>query len=261
MWSTFHYWFGFLFDRAFIRLLCYSWPLGQNGNSAFRLYITNKLNTYTFINSQASQRELFFKELYSTSHGLPCPHYIKQKSCLSQHPQHEFPMGPWDDWWEWIWPPPSLWTFLMERKTWTIALARGGKCNLPSSIGTFLLNSLSRFLCPWELRLALQSESKVLFPQSFELDACSRIDFCLAQSFLHGRNKRKSNNNILLRSWSCLQISESRNCCFTTSQMWCVMKSCLEKNRSTNSSTWSAEPGERRLPVGKTFQTKSNISC
>lgn len=140
-------------------------------------------------------------------------------------------------------------------------ISQRGKCNLPSSIGTFLLNSLSRFLCPWELRLALQSESKVLFPQSFELDACSRIDFCLAQSFLHGRNKRKTNNNILLRSWSCLQISESRNCCFTTSQMWCVMKSCLEKNRSTNSSTWSAEPGERRLPVGKTFQTKSNISC
>jgi len=58
---------------------------------------------------------------------------------------------------------------------------------------------------------------------------------------------------------------ESRNFCFTTSQIRCVMKLCLEENRSTNSSMWSAEPGEREinmwLPVGKTFQAKFNISC
>ncbi len=105
-------------------------------------------------------------------------------------------MGPWDDWWEWIWPPPSLWTFVMERKTRTIALARGGKCNPTSSIGTFLLNSLSGFLCPWELRLALQSESKVLISQSFESDACSGIDFRLAQSFLHEWNKKQQQNTV-----------------------------------------------------------------
>lgn len=38
-----------------------------------------------------------------------------------------------------------------------------------------------------------------------------------------------------------------------------------EENRSTNSSMWSAEPGKREtvmwLPVGKTFQAKSNVSC
>lgn len=170
-------------------------------------------------------------------------------------------MGPWDDWWEWIWPPPSLWTFVMERKTRTITLARGGKCNPTSSMGTFLLNSLSGFLCPWELRLALQSESKVLISQSFKFDACSRIDFRLAQSFLHGQNERKNNNKILLSSWSCLQISESRNCCFTTSQMWLLWNWVWRKTEAQIQACGQQRRGRGRLPVGKTFQTKSNISC
>lgn len=151
---------------------------------------------------------------------------------------------------------------VMERKTRTIALARGGKCNPTSSIGTFLINSLSGFLGLWELRLALQMESKVLFAQSLGFDACSRIDFCLARVFpawmkccLVEREKKPY----------CWVHAKSRKFCFTTSQMWCVMKLCLEENRSTNSSMWSAEPGDREiimwLPMGKTFQAKSNISC
>lgn len=152
---------------------------------------------------------------------------------------------------------------VMERKTRTIALARGEKCNPTFSIGTFLINSLSGFLGLWELKLALQMESKVLFAQSLGFDACSRIDFCLASlscmdEMLFSGEKKK-----YIYCW--VQKAESRNFCFTTSQMWCVMKLCLEENRSTNSSMWSAKPGEREivmwLPVGKTFQAKSNISC
>lgn len=152
---------------------------------------------------------------------------------------------------------------VMERKTRTIALARGGTCNPTSSIGTFLINSLSGFLGLWDLRLALQMESKVLFARSFGFDACSRIDFlpCMSLFYMDERlfGGEKKNTVVFLLKW------ESRNCCFTTSQIWCVMKLCLEENRSTNSSMWSAEPGEREivmwLPVGKTFQAKSNISC
>lgn len=74
---------------------------------------------------------------------------------------------------------------VMERKTRTIALARRGTCNQTSSIGTFLINSLSGFLSLWDLRLALQMESKVLFARSFGFDACSRIDLpCMSLSWM-----------------------------------------------------------------------------
>lgn len=75
---------------------------------------------------------------------------------------------------------------VMERKTRTFALARRGTCNPTSSIGTFLINSLSGYLGLWDLRLAHLMESKVLFAQSFGFDACRKIDFlpCMSLSYM-----------------------------------------------------------------------------
>lgn len=96
---------------------------------------------------------------------------------------------------------------VMERKTRTIALARRGMCNPTSSIGTFLINNLSGFLGLWDLRLALQMESKVLFAQSFGFDACRRIDFfCLVWVFPTWMKcclvERKKNNILLSSCWN-----------------------------------------------------------